>query len=69
MHRTGWVKTSQMSILLELNYKVLFIFFLKILGFSEYNASLNNFQPMFQLWINQAVGFYSQNIWKTPVEE
>ena len=23
---------------------------------------------MFQLWINQIVGFYYQNVWKTPVE-
>ena len=24
---------------------------------------------MFQLCINQVIGFYYQNVWKTPVEE
>ena len=24
---------------------------------------------MFHFWINQVVGFYKQNVWKTPVEE
>ena len=31
--------------------------------------SLTHFQPMFDLCRNQVVGFYYQNIWKTPVEE
>ena len=30
---------------------------------------LTHFRPMFHLWINQVVGFYWQNVWKTPVEE
>ena len=30
---------------------------------------LTRFQPMFHLWIDQVVGFYYQNVWKTPVEE
>ena len=30
---------------------------------------ITHFQPMFQLWINQVVGFYYQNVWKTPVKE
>ena len=35
----------------------------------QYNNHLTHFQPMFQLWINQVVGCYYQNVWKTPVEE
>ena len=33
------------------------------------NIVINPFWPMFHLWINQVVGFYLQNVWKTPVEE
>ena len=29
---------------------------------------LTHFQAIFQLWRNQLVGFYQQNVWKTPVE-
>ena len=31
--------------------------------------NLTHFRPMFHLRINQVVGFYYQNVWKTPVEE
>ena len=31
--------------------------------------SLSHFRPMFHLCRNQVVGFYLQNLWKTPVEE
>ena len=30
---------------------------------------LTHFRPIFQIWINQVVGFYQQNVWKTPLEE
>ena len=30
---------------------------------------LTHFRPMFHLSLNQVVGFYQQNVWKTPVEE
>ena len=30
---------------------------------------LTHFRQMFQLRRNQVVGFYQQNVWKTPVEE
>ena len=32
-------------------------------------GALTHFQPMFDLYRNQVVGFYYQNVWKTPVEE
>ena len=31
--------------------------------------SLSHFRPMFHLCRNQVIGFYLQNLWKTPVEE
>ena len=31
--------------------------------------SLSHVRPMFHLCRNQVVGFYLQNLWKTPVEE
>ena len=32
-------------------------------------GALTHFRPMFDLCRNQVVGFYCQNVWKTPVEE
>ena len=32
-------------------------------------VTLTHFRPMFDLCRNQVVGFYSQNVYKTPVEE
>ena len=32
-------------------------------------GALTHFQPMFDLCRNQVVGFYYQNVLKTPVEE
>ena len=30
---------------------------------------LTHFRPMFHLCRNQKVGFYQENVWKTPVDE
>ena len=32
-------------------------------------ATLTNIRPMFDLRINQVVGFYYRNVWKTPLKE
>ena len=32
-------------------------------------GALTHFQPMFDFCKNQVVGFYNQNVWKTPVEK
>ena len=34
-----------------------------------FTHSLTYFQPVFPLRINQVVGFYRQNVWKTAAEE
>ena len=34
-----------------------------------YEVYLTHFQVMFDLYRNQVVGFYEQNVWKTPVGE
>ena len=35
----------------------------------DFISTLSYFQPKFELCKNQVVGFYFQDIWKTPVEE
>ena len=43
---------------------------LNLLLLSKSSAAVKKIdnRPMFHLWINQVVGFYQQNVWKTPAE-